>query len=1442
MPVAPGRPNPATLVAPKGACPAKVAHTLGLSPTCHPIKAQAQRSMGVKLPPGKSACAVPSGKRAPAKAGTCSGALPAKVSGPRALRWSKTPRAPTRLSPVPGTTAGGTSTNSPAGRSASTVAPQASSSNGYAAGLEATSYYMFPGAISILVAFSNVDIGPTPYYLEIYDSDNNALVAVCGSGTYCEVEVSVPVGAPQAYTPVRADFVAVIASYSPTYPPPNLVASSNEVTLDWDLAELSGPSNPVESPVSCETTWGVNCATGNFYRSYPELAVPGRGVPLSFSLTYNSETPGPAGALVGRWTDNYNMVLVSNFDGAGGALIYQANSSTAPFYGNGVGGFSPYPQVHASLVAGPGGTYVFSPRGGLISYVFNSSGQLIQEVDSHGYVTTLSYGNGLLGSELTSVTDPEGRSLDFYYNAIGPELGVGQLALVIDPSGAEVAIYYGLSTYGDALELTNLVAYNNQTSLTSFAYTSAADPSHLTGIVDPNGTSLAIAYDCPGTCTAGSGRNESFLYSYAGTTATSAIIDPDANVTIATHNDYLLSSLTRGYGSPAQATWDYGFDPYTHQVSSVTDPLGRTSSATYDSAGDLASATDPTGAASTYTYNTSGQVVSLTDPDGHQTSYSYDPAGDLTSITQGASATTLSYAAAPGDLTSVTNPDGHTTTYTYDPVGNLATVTDPVGDTTTYSYDGEGRVVGVTSPLGHQSSYTYAGVDPGVVTAASDGLGNTTTYTYDADNNLSAVSDPSGATTTYSYDGFDELSAVNGPNGQTQTTTYDPNGNVLSVGDASGTQWSYGYDALGRRISATDAANRTSSYAYDAAGQLSSVTDPQGHTTTYTYDGDGRVNATTYSDGVTPDTTYSYDPNGNLLAMTDGTGSATYAYNDLGALVSQRNGQGATVSYGYDPAGNLTRLTYPDGRVVTRSYDPAGRLVGVSDGQGHTTTFAYDADSNLVTQAYPNATTASFGYDPNDNTTQIADTGPNGAFVSLGYSRDARGLLASVNGSTYGYDASGRLTSAPGSQAYAYDSSNDPTTIGGPSTTATLSYGPAHELDNLNTGLLGPNTTFTYTALGQRSEASTTTNGLLSSTQAYTWNSAGELSGYSGPSTAASYSYDGTGLRMSKTVNGVSQNYVWDQAEGQPQMLVDGSTDYIYGPGGAALEQVTAGGQTYYYHQDQLGSTVALTNSAGGVVATYAYDPYGNLASSTGSLANPLLYAGAYQDSESGLYALGVRMYDPATAAFISVDPLAALTGAPYAYGGDSPANATDASGLCAASAQAGGTGAAVVIDPLAPGLSGAAEPSAPNPTANLVDEVFGGAAVLGNQVVLGTAPAKTAIIRGKPGGSGGGDGEECQITVRHYTNNSGRKQIQSSGGLRAGTFVTRPEEIPRGASSKEIERLLEIDEGKGTHYIDIQVPCNSLGIPENGPITSGGVWQRILLGPVDLGGGEFIP
>jgi RHS repeat-associated protein len=171
-----------------------------------------------------------------------------------------------------------------------------------------------------------------------------------------------------------------------------------------------------------------------------------------------------------------------------------------------------------------------------------------------------------------------------------------------------------------------------------------------------------------------------------------------------------------------------------------------------------------------------------------------------------------------------------------------------------------------------------------------------------------------------------------------------------------------------------------------------------------------------------------------------------------------------------------------------------------------------------------------------------------------------------------------------------------------------------------------------------------------------------------------SYGYNGDGLRMCKYAGSSSQpcqqggatQFLWDVAGSLPLLLKDGSTAYVYGPGGLPVEQVTTSA-TYWFHHDQIGSTRLVTNLSGGPSATYTFDPYGGLASSTnpGGITNPFGFSGQYQDSESSLYYFRARYYDAGTGQFVTRDQATGMTRQPYEYVADNPLNRLDPAGLC---------------------------------------------------------------------------------------------------------------------------------------------------------------------------------
>ena len=147
-----------------------------------------------------------------------------------------------------------------------------------------------------------------------------------------------------------------------------------------------------------------------------------------------------------------------------------------------------------------------------------------------------------------------------------------------------------------------------------------------------------------------------------------------------------------------------------------------------------------------------------------------------------------------------------------------------------------------------------------------------------------------------------------------------------------------------------------------------------------------------------------------------------------------------------------------------------------------------------------------------------------------------------------------------------------------------------------------------------------------------------------------------------------------------PQLISDATTSYLYDDNGNPIEQIDTNGTALYYQHDQYGSTRLLTNQAGAIAATYTYNPYGALTTHTGTADTPLRWNGQYQDSDTGLYYLRARYYNPVTTQFLTRDPLEALTLAAYAYAAGDPLDLADPLGLWGWSETLGTIGAVAGI------------------------------------------------------------------------------------------------------------------------------------------------------------------
>lgn len=148
-----------------------------------------------------------------------------------------------------------------------------------------------------------------------------------------------------------------------------------------------------------------------------------------------------------------------------------------------------------------------------------------------------------------------------------------------------------------------------------------------------------------------------------------------------------------------------------------------------------------------------------------------------------------------------------------------------------------------------------------------------------------------------------------------------------------------------------------------------------------------------------------------------------------------------------------------------------------------------------------------------------------------------------------------------------------------------------------------------------------------------------QLSTMSKDGTSISYTYDLNGNRKSKTVNGTVYHYMIQSGQVVRQTWGSNVLDIIYDNSNVPYAMVY-NGATYYYILNQQGDVVSLIDKNKNIVAAYSYDAWGKLLSSAGSMAetNPIRYRGYYYDTETGLYYISSRYYDPEICRFINAD------------------------------------------------------------------------------------------------------------------------------------------------------------------------------------------------------------
>lgn len=324
-------------------------------------------------------------------------------------------------------------------------------------------------------------------------------------------------------------------------------------------------------------------------------------------------------------------------------------------------------------------------------------------------------------------------------------------------------------------------------------------------------------------------------------------------------------------------------------------------------------------------------------------------------------------------------------------------------------------------------------------------------------------------------------------------------------------------------------------------------------------------------------------------------------------------------------------MTRPNGITTNYSYDNLSRLLSVLHQSGSTTldgaTYTVDNAGNRTskTDQYANVTS--------NYTVACPERSRRNPIYELTQVTQAANTTES-----YTYDAAGNRLSSLGVSPYSVNVSNELTST--------------------------PNTTYTYDSNGN-----TLTSVTGSNTTTYTWDFENRLTSVTLPGSGGtvSFKYDPFGRRIYKSSSAGTSIFAYDGPNLIEETNSSGGIVARYSQTERVDEPlaILRSGTTSHYEQDGLGSVTSLSNTAGALAQTYAFDSFGNQTASSGSLINSFRYTAREFDTETNLYYYRARYYDTGSGRFINEDPLRSVVKRNrYRYVSNTPTVLKDAYGL----------------------------------------------------------------------------------------------------------------------------------------------------------------------------------
>lgn len=703
---------------------------------------------------------------------------------------------------------------------------------------------------------------------------------------------------------------------------------------------------------------------------------------------------------------------------------------------------------------------------------------------------------------------------------------------------------------------------------------------------------------------------------------------------------------------------------YFDNAQLIKDTFGNTY--TYDDNGNLENVVNLEGKETyTFSYDGNNQLINQTTLSGSKIDYDYNDTvkQQLDSVTAGGVKTEFTYDSFGNTLTSTTHSNGSVqnpkiiSSATYSENGEYTeSVTDSRGNTTQFDYnENRGLLNSTTNAKGIITGYEYY---PNELLKKVQTGSSAVNYSYDTAKRLSAITSPSDTVYSFTYNNFGRNTSVKLGQRTLSSFVYDNQKGLLnSATYGNGTVVNYTYDHLGRLT--TTSFDQTPRYknVYDGASRLIEASDLQtGLKHKYEYDILNRFVKEKIIDVSSPvaELKFSYDNSRNRLSgqkvtVKDTVINTEYVYSsstvtpDLISAIKQNDSN--ILSYGYD---NLNRLSTRTLATTTPFVTEYSYLAGKTKGS---TTNDSDLTTTLVHSLLNGNNVLIYSYDDLGNITSVK----NNNVVTESYTYDNLNQLKTATLGNdiweYTYDNGGNILSAKKNgitkKTYIYANS---------------------EWTDLLTAYNGE--TIIYDEIGNPISYRDDMN--------FTWCEGNRLSTATHGTNSYTYNYNQDGLRVNKVGKDVATDkftyvdFYWLNGKLQGERVDSRYTVFLYdqngNPYGFFVKDTTAN-DYYYYVFNAQGDVIGILDSNGTYVVEYTYNPWGEILSITGTLAdtigqqNPLRYRCYYYDNETGLYYVSGRYYDPEIGRFISANNVVSCVGEEilahnmYAYCFNNPVN-----------------------------------------------------------------------------------------------------------------------------------------------------------------------------------------